>query len=371
MNIHFKPGISILKDKQSGLIHFSISVSSLHKIYQLTPEYQLFIELLKSDHDVDSLFKKIKVRYPNFDKNQFIKNIDLLRKDGILSIKTDLPTDITTQDVQRYQRQVQFFSDLAPETIDPWQYQSKLKKASVLIIGLGGIGSWIAQSLAMIGVGKLVLCDFDTVSVHNLTRQTMYNINDIGTYKSEALSKHLKQNNTEINIKEIRFKMENEKDLLMLKSEIIQTDLVINCADFPDINTTSRWVSSLCMKLNKPHIIGGGYTGHIGLIGPTIIPFQGACWNCFERKYKNDLKDHHFDILLNTRKSSGAVVFLSSIIANIQAWDGDRVITGIGSPLMLNRKGFLDLDTLKIDWEIVSKDPNCEGCQTTSYDKNN
>ena len=70
--------------------------------------------------------------------------------------------------------------------------QKKLSSATVAICGLGGLGSNIAVSLARAGVGKLILIDFDRVDITNLHRQ-QYKANQIGQYKTEALSENLKE----------------------------------------------------------------------------------------------------------------------------------------------------------------------------------
>ncbi|MGX4600591.1 sulfur carrier protein ThiS adenylyltransferase ThiF [Faecalimicrobium sp. JNUCC 81] len=77
---------------------------------------------------------------------------------------------------------------------------SKLEQGKVAILGLGGLGSNIAISLARIGVGKLVLADFDVVEPSNLNRQ-QYFIDDIGKNKADALKENIKRINPFINIK--------------------------------------------------------------------------------------------------------------------------------------------------------------------------
>lgn len=72
------------------------------------------------------------------------------------------------------------------------EMQNKLLSASVVICGLGGLGSNIAIALARAGVGKLILIDFDRVDITNLHRQ-QYKADQIGRYKTEALSENLKE----------------------------------------------------------------------------------------------------------------------------------------------------------------------------------
>ena len=70
--------------------------------------------------------------------------------------------------------------------------QNKFSLATVAICGLGGLGSNIALSLARAGIGKLILIDFDRVDITNLHRQ-QYKANQIGMYKTEALSENIKE----------------------------------------------------------------------------------------------------------------------------------------------------------------------------------
>ncbi|MCR1954014.1 sulfur carrier protein ThiS adenylyltransferase ThiF [Clostridioides mangenotii] len=76
----------------------------------------------------------------------------------------------------------------------------KLKKGSIAVLGLGGLGSNIAISLARIGVGNLVLVDYDVVEPSNLNRQQYY-IDDIGKYKTQALSENINRINPFIDVK--------------------------------------------------------------------------------------------------------------------------------------------------------------------------
>ncbi|MBE6717795.1 MAG: thiamine biosynthesis protein ThiF [Ruminococcaceae bacterium] len=72
------------------------------------------------------------------------------------------------------------------------ELQKKFSSATVAVCGLGGLGSNIAISLARAGIGKLILIDFDRVDITNLHRQ-QYKANQIGQYKTEALSENLKE----------------------------------------------------------------------------------------------------------------------------------------------------------------------------------
>lgn len=103
----------------------------------------------------------------------------------------------------------------------------KLKKGSVAILGLGGLGSNIAISLARIGVGELIVADYDIVEPSNLNRQ-QYFIEDIGSYKIDAIKNHLNKINPFINVREFNKKITN-KNMNLFKN----VDIIIEAFDDP------------------------------------------------------------------------------------------------------------------------------------------
>ncbi|MDR0880767.1 MAG: thiamine biosynthesis protein ThiF [Clostridioides sp.] len=105
----------------------------------------------------------------------------------------------------------------------------KLKRGSVAILGLGGLGSNIAISLARIGVGKLILMDYDVVEPSNLNRQ-QYMIEDIGRLKTEAIKSNIEKINPFIEIEIVDvFLREDNLDIL----EDLGVDIVVEAFDDP------------------------------------------------------------------------------------------------------------------------------------------
>lgn len=99
---------------------------------------------------------------------------------------------------------------------------ASLRKEEINIIGCGAIGSNVALQLAKLGVEKLVLWDFDIVSEHNITNQ-IYNINDVGKPKVEALEEHLKLQNPTIKIiKKGKYSTQPLKGILILAVDSIE-----------------------------------------------------------------------------------------------------------------------------------------------------
>ena len=130
-----------------------------------------------------------------------------------------------------------------------------VKKATVGIMGLGGLGTVVAGALVRIGVGKLILADFDVVEPSNLNRQ-QYSISQIGEKKTEALKKNLLQMNPYITIKTV--------DGLLTEESIPQVfrnvDVLAECFDGPEMKAAA-------LRTVLTNMIGTGYVGSSGLAG--------------------------------------------------------------------------------------------------------
>lgn len=128
----------------------------------------------------------------------------------------------------------------------------KLKKASVAIAGLGGLGSNVAAAMARIGVGKLLLVDFDTVDATNLNRQH-YSLSHLGLYKTEALKSQLSDINPYIKIEAVTARVTEEN-----AAEIFSGYDII-CEAFDNPECKAMLVSAIC---GKKIVAGSGMAGY-------------------------------------------------------------------------------------------------------------
>ncbi|RUR14106.1 HesA/MoeB/ThiF family protein [Legionella sp. km772] len=125
--------------------------------------------------------------------------------------------------------------------------QKKINDAAILIVGLGGIGSPVAQYLAASGVGRLVLVDDDKVELTNLHRQILFNESDIGCYKTETALNVLSKINNKMGIEIHTKKFDRDFDF----SLISDVDLVIDGTD----NFETRYlINDVCVLRNKVFI---------------------------------------------------------------------------------------------------------------------
>lgn len=136
------------------------------------------------------------------------------------------------------------------------EIQRKISSASVGIAGLGGLGSNIAVHLARLGIGRLVICDFDKVDIRNINRQS-YNLKDIGVYKTTALKKQLLKIHPWIDCKTCNVRITPENVTLIFGD----CDIICEAFDKPD--QKAMLIESVVYDLpNIPLICGSGMAGY-------------------------------------------------------------------------------------------------------------
>ncbi len=147
-----------------------------------------------------------------------------------------------TEEFKYYQRQVIL------ENIG-FARQEKIKNTSLLIVGSGGLGSPLLQMCSGIGIGKIGIVDFDTVSIHNLHRQYLYNYNEIHQSKSTLAKEKIQAHNPFIEIIEYPILLNEENaDHIIVNYDII--------ADGTDNFNTRYLINDTCVKHNKPLVFG-------------------------------------------------------------------------------------------------------------------
>lgn len=137
------------------------------------------------------------------------------------------------------------------------ELQEKLSKTTVAICGLGGLGSHIAFALARVGIGKLILIDFDKVDISNLHRQ-QYKVTQVGMYKTDALTESLKEIAPYMTIESYTMKITEENvDQLLQKADII-------CEAFDDAQAKAMLVNYVLEKMPEKYVIAASGMAGLG-----------------------------------------------------------------------------------------------------------
>lgn len=231
---------------------------------------------------------------------------------------------------EKYIRQIMLFGE---------EGQEKLRKSKVFVAGAGGLGSPISTYLAIAGVGKIILADFDIVEPSNLNRQFLHHEKDIGKEKIKSAEEKLLSLNPEIEIETVNEKITEEN----ADSVIPACDLIMDAMDNFD---TRHVLNKLAVKRKIP-LIHGAVSGYRGQV-TTIIPGKTPCLHCI---FPTSFNKEVFPVLGTT----------PGVIGTIQANEAIKYLTGHGK-LLENRLLLWDGLSCAFSELNVNKIENCPVC---------
>ncbi|SDK23967.1 HesA/MoeB/ThiF family protein [Natronincola ferrireducens] len=350
-----RSSVSVVK-LDNGLVEFFLTNTRQQIRIKLNNEniLQLILEL-DGSLTIDEIIKKY-----NMDeeiKEYFISFISYLESKSIIKNNTN----VLEEDYIKFRRAVNFLEDFSSDSQDLSSMWNNIKSLHVVVIGLGAVGTWVSALLIQNGVKNITIMDNDRVELSNLHRQFGFTESDIGLLKTEAMQKRLKEFSSDIKVNRIDAFLEEGILEKVIDNNI---DLIINCADKPNVDTTSIWVGQYCMKHNIPHIIGGGYNLHISLMGQTIIPFKSACVKCFEKGLEelNNIDTTNLKKLPVKNRKIGSFGPMCSMIASMTAMEAIKVLTKKIIPSNLNRRGEFNIYSMDVNYHNVEVDKNCDWC---------
>lgn len=159
-----------------------------------------------------------------------------------------------------------------------------LQQSHFCVIGIGGVGSWVAEALARNGVGQITLIDLDDICVTNINRQIHALTNTVGESKVEVMSERIKQINPECRVNTIEdfVTVENLSELMM-----VHYDYVIDAIDSVDIKT--RLIAH-CKRNKMPIITIGGAGGQVDPSQIAITDLSKTYQDPLLAKVKNQLR---------------------------------------------------------------------------------
>ena len=216
------------------------------------------------------------------------------------------PVRFSDEEVDRYARQLVLSEIGGPG-------QQALKRARVLIVGLGGVGAPAALYLAAAGVGTLGLIDHDAVALSNLQRQIIFTTADAERAKVEAGAEHLAALNPHVAVEPLVERLTPDN----ARSVIERFDVVLDGTD--DFETRFA-VNAACVAAGKPLVSGalGRWNGQVGV-------FTGRpCYQCLVAETPPDAE---------TCARVGVVGALAGVIGAMAALEAIKLITGAGEPL--------------------------------------
>ena len=256
-----------------------------------------------------------------------------------MGIMTATPTaQLSKDEILRYSRHL-----IMPEV--GMEGQLKLKRAKVLCVGTGGLGSPLALYLAAAGIGKLGIVDFDVVDFTNLQRQVIHGTNDVGRSKLESARETIHEINPHVEVETYETRLTSANALDIIKDYDIVADGTDN---FP----TRYLVNDACVLLGKPNVYGSVFRFE----GQASVFYakEGPCYRCL---YPEPPPPG----LVPSCAEGGVIGVLPGIIGSIQALQTIKLVLGKGQTL-IGRLLLFDALNLKFRELKLRKNPHCALC---------
>ena len=225
--------------------------------------------------------------------------------------------------------------------------QRALRRARVLLVGAGGLGSPAALYLAAAGVGTLGLVDFDTVDASNLQRQILHGTSDVGRNKLDSARDRLHDINPHVHVEgfPVRLSAQNAREIAD------GFDIIVDGTD----NFATRYlVNDLCVLLGVPNVYGSifRFDGQASVFARE----DGPCYRCLYREPPPAG-------LVPACAEGGVLGVLPGLVGTIQATEAIKLITGAGTPL-IGRLLLVDALHWRQRTVRVRRDPDCPACGT-------
>lgn len=245
---------------------------------------------------------------------------------------------LSNEEVARYSRHL-----IMPEV--GMTGQRKLKAASILMIGTGGLGAPLGMYLAAAGVGRLGLVDFDVVDASNLQRQIIHGTKDVGRPKIASARDRIEDINPHVQIETHETRLTSENALRLF----VNYDVIVDGTDnFP----TRYLVNDACVLTGKPNVYGSifRFEGQASVFWAD----RGPCYRCL---YPEPPPPG----LVPSCAEGGVLGVLPGIIGAIQANEAIKII--LGAPdIMVNRLLLFDAWRMRFRELKLRKNPNCPAC---------
>jgi bacteriocin biosynthesis cyclodehydratase domain-containing protein len=276
------------------------------------------------------------------------------------------PSEMDPQSL--YDRQVIFFRAFETSNASAFSINKRLQESRVIIVGLGGYGTWIALLCSRIGIRHIIGFDPDRVELSNLNRQVLYTTKDIGDLKIEATKRALSHVDDNVHFEGHPVWIQSEEDLLPYREGV---DLVFNPFGYVPVTEADSFpvgfVARAALHANLPCLISGG-----SWIGPLTIPRETACYWCLSAHNEINEEINAYREISKVRGLSsgerlrgGAFAPRVALAGALAVWEASRFLSGIDKTPAL--KSIATIDTFrytKQDLIAVDRDPRCERCGT-------
>ncbi|MGA8165409.1 MAG: ThiF family adenylyltransferase [Waddliaceae bacterium] len=306
--------------------------------------------------DLESLSIKHEIK-----KNTLLVLFSRLKDLGLL---VEEKAKISLLQESLYDRQIRFFRSFENQNRSGEELNQNLQHRTVLIVGLGGYGSWTALLCARMGIKTIIGIDFDYVDITNLHRQILYTRKDLGKPKIEVCKEKIQECDTSVNFIGHCLKIKQPKDLHVIVKE---TDFIFNPFSYlPQAKARThpaQIVAQAALDIHKPCLTFGG-----SWVGPLTIPGETPCYFCAIERLSNHcgLDPSQRNPYIQKRAFAPPIATCCSLAV----FEASRFLSGCDSPQTM--QGIMQLDILSFAnnrFFTLNRNNVCGFCSSYSIKK--
>lgn len=246
----------------------------------------------------------------------------------------------------------------------PWWDQERLKNAAIMVVGAGALGNELIKNLALLGIGRILIFDMDSIENTNLTRSVLYRAKDVGRYKAEVAAERAMEINPDVKAKAFVSNIIDDVGLGVFR----RMNVVLGGLDNREARLS---INQSCYKVDKPWIDGA--IEALNGFARVFVPGKGACYECTmtETDWMLINKRKSCALLTHEQMAEGKIPTTptsSSIIAGIQVQEMLKLLHSDRNLPTLAGKGYV-FNGLTHDSYVVEyqEKPDCMSHDT--YEK--
>lgn len=330
------------------------------------------LSLVDGEHSVEEIVRALSP----FDEERVLAVLDELARSGVLEDAAQRDTrGLSEEELDRYRDQLTFFSlfsgssrpevtaEQAPLPLDAVDYQKKLKQASVVVYGLGRLGSQLVRSLTLAGVGRIVGVDDGHVTAQEAGSDAWFEAQHVGLPRGGALGELVGAANSSVDFAVVE-DLPSPNDLADLVAESVFAVLCTDHFDVAQYDVFNRACLESETEWTSCRVAGFEFE-----IGPTVIPHQTPCYRCFDLRRKSNLTSYDEYATLEPHwpaisRSAGALAITPGI--GLAALEAIKALTHFAEPATYAHLHTLNLLTLEARLHPILKIPRCTHCGRSS-----
>lgn len=268
--------------------------------------------------------------------NQLRQLLARLQREGAVLQAPPLSAAPTEAARSLYDPQIEFFHMFERDGADGRVFDAQMRHRRVVVVGVGGYGSFITQLLARIGVRRIAAVDMDRVELSNLSRQVLYGRDDIGMLKAEAAGRRVCESDAEIDYEPHVLRIRRAGDLVPV---VASADLVFSPFGYlrSDIGDC---IMQACRATGTPLLSLGMTT-----LGPLWLPGRTACQECMRQQQSKIAETLRLIDAEGWMPPRGPFAPPIALMCSFAVWEAARFLSGCDEPRTLH--GMFSFDPIK------------------------